>query len=46
MEQIDQLASEIEAIKTLPLEQQPAAFEAIRLRLEEMIADKRSQENQ
>jgi hypothetical protein len=43
-EELDQLAREIAQAKDLPLEAQPEAFEAIRLRLESMIADSRPQQ--
>jgi len=43
-EELDQLASEIAEAKNLPLADQPAAFEAIRQRLESMIADSRPQQ--
>jgi hypothetical protein len=45
-EQLDQLAVEISSARELPLSQQPAAFEAIRLKLEAMISDNRQQETE
>jgi antitoxin component of RelBE/YafQ-DinJ toxin-antitoxin module len=42
-ELLDQLATEIALAKDLPLDQQPAAFELIRQKLESMIADARSE---
>jgi hypothetical protein len=41
---LDELSKEIAQARELPLDQQPAAFEAIRARLESMIADTRPQE--
>ena len=45
-ELLDQLSGEIAQAKTLPLDQQPAAFEVIRQKLEAMIADSRPQETE
>lgn len=45
-ELLEQLSGEIATAKSLPLDQQPAAFEAIRQKLEAMIADSRSQETE
>ena len=45
-DQLENLASEIEAAKALPIEEQPAAFETIRRKLEDMIADSRPQETE
>lgn len=45
-ELLDQLSGEIAQAKSLPLDQQPAAFEAIRQKLEAMIADSRPQETE
>lgn len=38
---LEQLALEITNARQLPLDEQPAAFEAIRQKLEAMIADSR-----
>jgi hypothetical protein len=40
---LDQLAVDIKDAQQLPLEEQPAAFESIRQRLEAMIADSRAE---
>lgn len=45
-EQLDQLAVEISSARELPLSKQPAAFEAIRLKLEAMISDNRQKETE
>ena len=45
-ELLDQLSQEITQAKSLPLDQQPAAFEVIREKLEAMIADSRPQETE
>ena len=42
-ELIDEISSEIARARDLPLSEQPAAFEVIRLRLEAMIADTRTE---
>ena len=43
---LDELALEISGARDLPLADQPAAFEAIRLKLEAMISDNRPQETE
>jgi hypothetical protein len=45
-ELLDQLAVEISSTRELPLAEQPAAFEAIRLKLEAMISDNRPEETE
>ena len=40
-ELLDEISGEIAKARQLPLDQQPAAFEAIRQQLEAMIADSR-----
>jgi len=42
-ELLDELAGEIASARDLPLAEQPAAFEAIRQKLESMIADTRAE---
>jgi hypothetical protein len=43
-ELLDDLSGEIAKARQLPLDQQPAAFEVIRQKLEAMIADSRPQD--
>lgn len=43
-ELLDDLSGEIAKARELPLDQQPAAFEIIRQKLESMIADSRPQD--
>lgn len=45
-ELLDDLSGEISKARELPLDQQPAAFEVIRQRLEAMIADSRPQDSE
>lgn len=45
-ELLDQLAVEISTARDLPLAEQPAAFESIRVKLESMIADNRQQDSE
>lgn len=45
-ELLDDLSGEIAKARALPLDQQPAAFEAIRQKLEAMIADSRPQDSE
>ena len=43
---LDELAVEISSARELPLAEQPAAYEAIRAKLEAMISDNRPQETE
>jgi hypothetical protein len=45
-ELLDDLSGEIVKARQLPLDQQPAAFEVIRQKLEAMIADSRPQDSE
>jgi hypothetical protein len=45
-ELLDDLSGEIAKARALPLDQQPAAFEAIRQKLEAMIAESRPQDSE
>lgn len=45
-ELLDDLSGEIEKARELPLDQQSAAFEQIRQKLEAMIADSRPQDSE
>jgi hypothetical protein len=45
-ELLDDLSGEIAKARQLPLDQQPAAFEVIRQKLEAMIADSRPQDSE
>ena len=45
-ELLDDIAGEIAKAREMPLDQQPAAFEAIRQKLEAMIADSRPQDSE
>ena len=45
-ELLDDLSGEIAKARALPLDQQPAAFEVIRQKLEAMIADSRPQDSE
>jgi hypothetical protein len=45
-ELLDDLSSEIANARQLPLDEQPAAFEVIRQKLEAMIADSRPQDSE
>ncbi len=45
-ELLDDLSGEIAMARQLPLDQQPAAFEVIRQKLEAMIADSRPQDSE
>lgn len=45
-ELLDDLSAEIATARQLPLDQQPAAFELIRQKLEAMIADSRPQDSE
>jgi hypothetical protein len=45
-ELLDDLSGEIAKARALPLDQQPAAFEVIRQKLEAMIADSRPKDSE
>ena len=45
-ELLDDLSGEIAKARSLPVDQQPAAFEVIRQKLEAMIADSRPQDSE
>ena len=45
-ELLDDLSGEITKARQLPIDQQPAAFEAIRQQLEAMIADSRPEDSE
>ena len=45
-ELLDDLSGEIAAARQMPLDEQPAAFEVIRQKLEAMIADSRPQDSE
>ena len=45
-ELLDDLSGEIAKARSLPIDQQPAAFEVIRQKLEAMIADSRPQDSE
>lgn len=45
-ELLDDLSGEIAKARELPIDQQPAAFEEIRQKLEAMIADSRPQDSE
>jgi hypothetical protein len=45
-ELLDDLSGEIAKARELPLDQQPAAFEVIRQKLEAMIADSRPKDSE
>jgi hypothetical protein len=45
-ELLDDLSGEIAKARQLPIDQQPAAFEAIREQLEAMIADSRPEDSE